>query len=229
MKNTSSALTSGTVLGTVVVLLGLVLTLGNFDVIDASSYLRYWPVLLVIFGVIKALQPGGSGGRFFGGLIAFVGAFMLLNRMDVINMNLWSFWPLLLVAAGASMILKHRGAPTADIDAEEQDTVGGMAVLGGLQQRISSRSFRGGSVSAIMGGHEIDLRDADMPDGQKAVLDIFALMGGVEVRVPEDWTIVIEGNAFLGGYENKARGSVSVRKHLVIRGQAIMGGVEIRN
>jgi hypothetical protein len=219
------------VIGVIVLLLGVILTLGNFDIIDAPAVVRFWPVLLIIFGAVKLLEPGSSGGRIFGGLVGAVGLVMVLNRMDIVDLDLWDFWPLLLVIAGASLIWRKHGADAemSDRSAHDQDYVSGTALLGGLEQRCTSKQFKGGSLTAILGGHELDLRDADIVDGEFAVLDIVAFMGGVELRIPADWTVVLEGTAFMGGYENKARGSAAVDKRLVIRGQAIMGGVEIGN
>jgi len=227
----SFSLTSRSVIGVIVLLLGVVLTLGNFDIIDAPAVVRFWPVLLIIFGAVKLLEPGSGGGRIFGGLVGAVGVVMLLNRMDIFDVDLWDFWPLLLVIAGASLIWrKHSGEASAfDGEVNDHDVISGNAMLAGLEQRCTSQHFRGGSISAILGGHEVDLRDADIVEGDVAVLDVFAFMGGVELRIPADWTVVMEGTAFMGGYENKARGSAAVNKRLVIRGQAIMGGVEIGN
>ena len=56
-----------------------------------------------------------------------------------------------------------------------------------------------------MGGCEIDLRHASMPEGRAAVLDTFAFWGGIEIRVPEDWEVVSQGIAVLGGFVNNAR------------------------
>lgn len=209
-------------------MLGVVLTLGNFDIIDARGVLRFWPVLLIIFGGVRLVEPGPGSGRIFGAFVAVVGVILLLNRLDIIDTRIWSFWPLLLIAIGGALIWRTQGS-TEHITEEADDLISGTAILGGLEQRSTSQHFRGGNLSAIMGGHEVDLRDADMPEGEIAVLDIFTLMGGVELRVPEQWNVALEGSAFLGGYENKARGSATSNKRLIIRGQSIMGGVEIKN
>ena len=63
-----------------------------------------------------------------------------------------------------------------------------MAVLGGGSRGNNSRSFQGGELTAVLGGCDIDLRQAAI-DGE-AVIDVFAICGGIEIRVPEDWTIV---------------------------------------
>ncbi|HXY39419.1 MAG TPA: LiaF domain-containing protein, partial [Vicinamibacteria bacterium] len=112
-----------------------------------------------------------------------------------------------------------------------------VAVLGGAKTGITSneaggvepRRFRGGRAMAVMGGCEIDLRRASIPEGEEALLDVFVMWGGIEIKVPEEWEIVNRGSAFLGGFENKTRPLATADRRLVVTGTAIMGGVEVKN
>ena len=80
-----------------------------------------------------------------------------------------------------------------------------------------------------MGGCEIDLRQASIKEGD-AVIDVFALWGGIDLKVPLDWSVVMQGSPLMGGFDDKTHppqgGS---NKRLVIKGYAIMGGVQISN
>ena len=62
-----------------------------------------------------------------------------------------------------------------------------------------------------------------------AVLNVFALMGGISIKVPTDWTVELEGTPILGGFEEKTMQPKDANKRLVVRGTAVMGGVDIRN
>jgi hypothetical protein len=103
------------------------------------------------------------------------------------------------------------------------------ALLGGVHRISRTVDFRGGSASAALGGCDIDLREARMIEGATAVLDTLAIMGGIEVRVPDDWSVETRGMAILGGFEDKTRRPLDDRKKLVITGLAVMGGVEVKN
>jgi hypothetical protein len=81
---------------------------------------------------------------------------------------------------------------------------------------------------AVMGGCEIDLRHASLEDGQ-AVFDTFAMWGGIEIRVPEDWAVESHVVPLLGGFEDKTRQPADAKQRLVITGIAIMGGVGVKN
>lgn len=229
MSEKTCSMTSQAIIGVIVLLLGVILTLGNFDIIDSASVLRFWPVLLIIFGAIRALQPGRSDRRFSGIIIAAIGLLMLLHRLDIVWFEFWDLWPLLLILIGGSLMLKASGRQILRKGDTSSDQINGSAIFGGIEQRISSPNFKGGSVSAVFGAYEIDLRQADMPAHSEAVLEVFAVFGGVELKVPDDWSVVLEGSAFLGGFESKARGDSLAKKKLIVRGQAIFGGVEVRN
>jgi hypothetical protein len=79
-----------------------------------------------------------------------------------------------------------------------------------------------------MGGCELDLRHAAI-DGE-AVIDVFALWGGIDIRVPENWTVVSRVTPVLGGVDDKTRPAAGASLHrLVLRGFVVMAGVEVKN
>jgi hypothetical protein len=54
-------------------------------------------------------------------------------------------------------------------------------------------------------------------------------MGGGVIRVPETWAVSMRVAAFMGGHSLKAREGAQPTKSLIVKGMAIMGGVEVRN
>jgi len=111
---------------------------------------------------------------------------------------------------------------------DTNSTMSAMAILGAVSRGNNSRNFRGADLLAIMGGCEIDLRQAAI--NGEAVIDVFAMWGGIEVRVPEDWTVVSRVVPLMGGVDDKTRPPQGATAHrLVLRGFAIMGGIEIKN
>jgi predicted membrane protein len=94
-----------------------------------------------------------------------------------------------------------------------------------------SRSFKGGQLTAVMGGVEIDLRHAEV--GEKpAVIEATAIMGGIEIKVPENWVVKDDTFAIFGAAEDKRSASVQVvddSPDLVVTGVVFMGGLEIKD
>ena len=215
-------------MGLLVIGVGVLFTLHNIGMIDAAQYLRYWPAGLIAIGVLKLWQSRAGAGMF--GALVFIGAgvWLLLESARIVTVRLWDLWPMLLVFLGASLVWHglrgRRDRPGADSSA----TVSGLAVLGGIHRGNNSRGFRGGELTAILGGCEIDLRQAAI-DGE-AVIDVFAMWGGIELRVPDNWSVSGRVVPILGGFEDKTHPPQGATTHrLVLRGFAIMGGIEIKN
>jgi hypothetical protein len=117
-------------------------------------------------------------------------------------------------------------APARIVDANS--TLSAMAILGGVSRGNNSRAFRGADLLAIMGGCQLDLRQAAI--NGEAVIEVFVMWGGIEIRVPEDWTVSSRIVPLMGGVEDKTRPPQGATAHrLILRGFAIMGGVEIKN
>lgn len=216
------------VFGLIIVTIGVLLTLDTLGIADAEHALRYWPAALIAIGLAKVWQSGeGRGGTLGGTLLTIVGAALLLESVFMVDVQLRALWPLLIVLVGAALVWRSmvgRQAPAG----EANTTLTALAVLGGVSRGNNSRTFRGGDLTAVMGGCEIDLRQAAI-DGE-AVIDVFALWGGIELRVPEDWTVVVRVTPLLGGVEDKTRPPQGLSSHrLVVRGFVIMAGVEIKN
>lgn len=226
-------------LGLALIFFGAVFMLERLGYIeDAEDLIDFWPSILVLVGLGKLFWPGSISGRITGFLLAFVGVWLItyhlyLNeQIDWNPGNPWDFWPLILVLVGLRIlgqgIFGRRPAPD-----DGSSTVNGMAVLGGSRRTSHSEDFRGGDLVAFMGGCEVDLRQARIAS-PPAVIDAFAMWGGIEIRVPRDWRVVTQGVPFLGGYEDKTLGgddepTSGPRQELVVKGFAIMGGVEIKN
>ena len=108
------------------------------------------------------------------------------------------------------------------------DTFSDVAVMGGVKRTNLSSDFRGGEATAVMGGVDIDLRNAAMERGE-AVLDVSSVMGGVKIRVPETWTVVSHVNSIMGGFKDETRHPRNEDHRLVLNGTVMMGGLKVTN
>lgn len=247
------------ILGLAVCGLGILFTLDHMGWFDAGSLFDYWPLLLVAIGLSRLLQAPGGQGRGVGLVLVLVGTWWVLYNLGIVNVSVWRLWPGLLLLIGAGMVWKAVGGgrhrvhgearPTSGFDAmapppvgdtqlppppplvnaSSDDVVNGLAMLGGYKRVVTSKRFQGGSLTAFMGGVEVDLRQAEI-DGDYAAIETLAIWGGIEIRVPESWAVEVTGTPILGGFEDKTtRRHGSSAKTLIIRGFAIMGGVEIKD
>ena len=83
-------------------------------------------------------------------------------------------------------------------------------------------------VCSVMGGVELDFREADLLEGITEVI-ILTVMGGVQIVVPPDLDVDANGVGLLGGFQSLSRRTGDRDAPLVrIKGLAVMGGVEIK-
>ena len=105
------------------------------------------------------------------------------------------------------------------------------AVMGGTSRKGAWHVPQHLKVLAVMGGVELDLSGACFAPGITEI-EVYALMGGVEVIVPHGVRVEALGVAFMGGFDATA-GDVQILDPLqpVIRltGFAGMGAVEARH
>jgi Domain of unknown function (DUF5668)/Cell wall-active antibiotics response 4TMS YvqF len=216
------------ILGLVIVSLGVLLTLDTLGIADARDYIRYWPAGLIAIGLGKLWEGRHSNSGVLGGLVLLgIGAWLLLNEFDIVRANVWELWPIFLVLFGASLVWRSLSGRRPAPD-DHNSVLSAVAVLSGVNRGNNSATFRGGDLTAIMGGCEIDLRQAQI-DGE-AIIDVFALWGGIELRVPEDWTVISRVTPLMGGFEDKTRPPQGASVHrLIVRGFILMAGVEVKN
>lgn len=124
-------------------------------------------------------------------------------------------------ADGTSTAVPGGAPPLADAG-----PISAFAFWSGVHKRVSA-AFRRASLAAVMGGIEFDLRPAVTVGGQ-AVIEVFVLMGGLEITVPPDWTVTNEALVIMGGIDDRSSGAPGATQRLVIRGFILMGGVEIK-
>ncbi|HEX6738841.1 MAG TPA: DUF5668 domain-containing protein [Vicinamibacteria bacterium] len=218
-------LTPRLVIGLSVMAAGAVLLLDQIGVVRADSLFRLWPVILIGVGLAKLTQPPES--RRGAAIWLIVGGGLLAANLDLIHSR--GLWALVLMAVGGHIAwraLAPRRSPSEDDIAATFDL---FAFMSGVTRRGQTSDFRGGSATAIMGGCEIDLTQASVAPGQRAVIDCFTIWGGIEIKVPPDWDVVNQAVALLGGIEDKTQHPLEARGQLLVTGLVIMGGVEIKN
>ena len=118
-----------------------------------------------------------------------------------------------------------------DSFASSEDYLDTVSVFGGVKKNVVSRNFRGGEITTIMGGAEINFIQADIHG--TVVLDVTQLFGGTKIIVPQQWKVSSEMVALFGGIEDRRPvmpGAIpSDEKVLVIKGTSIFGGIDIRS
>lgn len=213
--------------GIILVTLGLGIILDNLGLWDFSSVISiWWPLILVLIGAVNLVDKKSNRGGDIA--LMLIGIFILLYRRGIIGFNvLQFFWPALLIIAGIWILLGRNKFPK-NITVSE-DFVDYFVLFSGLENNNVSKNFKGGRIFAAFGGVNLDLRGAFI-EGQEAELEVFAAFGGVDIKVPENWRVVIGGIPLFGAWENKTRVNQDILgPTLKIKCTVAFGGVEVKN
>lgn len=212
-------------LGLALLGVGTVLLLGRLEIIDVSIgelASTWWPLVIVLVGLSALLTvprawPGPVALMALGGLF-------LLDRLDAFTVDLGSLlWPIALIVVGLFFLLRF-GRPHS----ASPEVITSTAIWWGAEPSTTSQQFRSATLTAIMGGIELDLRRADIQG--RADISVFAFWGGVEIKVPPTWRVTVRGLPLLGGWENNAAEPTDPNApELVVHITTIMAGAEIKN
>ncbi len=243
-RNTASQM----LVGAGVILAGFLFLIDNLGWIDLDMRVHFWPFILMLVGASTLAQAPrrGSGAAVAGIFMIGFGAVSLLKGLGLIYISWQTLFPIGIIGLGLMMVFRaHKRSQQAAAGGEEgvQGDEGAFftksegvtgervldmtAIFGGIHSKVTTQDFRGGDLTSVMGGIDLDMRTASL--NGTAVLNVFALMGGISIKVPTDWTVELEGTPILGGFEEKTMQPHEASKRLVVRGTAVMGGVDIRN
>ncbi len=226
MTETSRVSTPKLILGLAVIAAGVLFTLDNLGLADADDFFIYWPVVLILVGTAQ-LFGGGRQQTVWGWILILAGVWFLLYNVGIVDLEPWIFfWPLILVLIGINLIM---GALRRSVPTDTDSVVTGFAFWSGIERQFATSDFRGGDLTAIMGGCDIDLRQAKI-QGDPPTLHVFAFWGGIDIRVPEEWHVDWRVLPLMAGASDETIAPASEQAPtLVVRGMAIMGGVAVKN
>jgi hypothetical protein len=221
----------------VLIAVGAIFLLSNLHILHWHEIWAYWPVALIAAGLYKVVDSEENSHRTGGAVLIAIGGLLLANNLGYLYFSWGEMWPLLLIGLGLLMLFDRVGWSWTSRSSYSNPTASGAnvlfetAVFSGGKRRLVVSDFRGGKVDAVFGGFEIDLRNCDIA-GDSAVLELNAVFGGVELRIPETWTVVCKGAGVFGAFSDETRHpdlQAPNRKQLILKGGAVFGGVVVKN
>ncbi len=222
------------IFGSILILIGGLFLLNSLSIIDFrfSRIIFSWPFFLLIIGFFILVN---TSKKVLGGILSGVGAFLLLPRIfPDLYFDGSVVFPVILIAFGLYILLNRARQKQESLRNDgsiKKDTIDDVAVFGGGSKIIYSDNFKGGNITAIFGGSEINLMSCKLAEGEN-VLDVLMVFGGTTVIVPKEWNVVINVTSILGGFSNKSVRNpnlvVDQSRTLVIKGLALFGGGEVK-
>lgn len=197
------------------VVFGGFFTLQRFSDLNFSSY--YFPGIFIILGLYLILSPprrfkknnsfaDNSSAEFYGDTSTNPISDDAGSQYDQFGFS--------------------SGAPTSNTG----DVIDLVNVFSGSKQQFYSKNLLGGEIVAVFGGAELNFIQSDFQN--RIVIEITAIFGGVKLIIPPNWIVTSEVTPIFGGLHDR-RGVVTPLegnpKVLVIKGTALLGGIDISN
>ena len=234
--------------GIIIISVGSFILLDRMDVVLFPGWLINWWTFLIVLGVITGINKNFKGISWL--VLILVGSFFLLDHVPGLDLDLGNYmFPIIVIVVGLLIVFRsamfrtsgdwrsmwtgdsYGKGDTALINSQDgtDDFMDLTSVFGGSKRRVFSKSFKGGVITNIFGGTELDLSQADIEG--TVVIDTVTLFGGIKILVPANWEVKSNITAILGGVEDKRMTSNNSvpNKKLVLTGTCIFGGVDIKS
>ena len=237
METNTQSTPSKILIGAILIIIGGLFLLRSFQILpfEITHVIFSWRFILFIIGIVILIN---SNNKVLGIILTTLGGLLLFPRMfPDIDIDGKLILGIVIIALGIYVIFRSSGG-------KFQPNLGGMsgqinkdfiddiAIFGGGTKVITSNSFKGGNITAIFGGSEIDLTACKLAEGNN-VLNITAIFGGSTIIVPRDWNVLLNVTPLFGGFSNKIRREpnlvVDQSRALIIKGVAMFGGGEIKS
>lgn len=221
-------------IGVVLVLAGLFLILRNTGIFPdfIDNVVFSWPMLLVTIGLVLTLS---SAEKTAGIIVMAVGGFFMIPLVFRETFHMYNmFWPAIFIIVGILFIVSRRkgfaGGSSKGMTGD--DYIDYVNIFSGGDRQVVSQNFRGGKISAVFGGTELDLTKARLAPGRNEI-EIACVFGGATIIVPDTWFVTIEVTPILGGFSDSRKltpgRTVDSTSQLVIKGAVVFGGGEVKS
>ncbi len=241
---------SGYLTGLVLILIGGALLVEKMGV-PVPYWLFTWPMLLIVIGLYSGIKHSFRNNTWI--LLMAVGGFFLVDDF-IPELKLEPlFWPILIIGLGVLFLVRPRqkdwafhwderrgkyrryNGTSSNIPDEPvqdgSDYFNIHSVFSGVKRTVLSKNFKGGSISCVFAGVEIDLTQAEITN--KVIIRIEEVFGGTKLVIPADWVLQNEIEGIFHGVEDKrgyrANLAPNPNKVLILRGSAVFAGIEVRS
>ncbi|MEG0296012.1 MAG: LiaF-related protein [Clostridium sp.] len=229
---------ASTLMGVFVILIGLLFLAKAFGFLGDIDFSGWWTLFLIVPAVYSMVSTGVRWHNIF--MLGIGIVFLLKQRGYIEDVNI-GYIVLAMVAISIGMGLVTGKTDSYNrwdfkgmdkVTLEDENYLNSTVIFSGTEKRIRSDNFKGGNITTIFGGSEIDLSEVII--NETIVIECTSIFGGIDIKLPVGYEIKEDIANIFGGtdihrnknknaYENEA-----VKKGvIVVKGASIFSGIDI--
>lgn len=214
--------------GLVFIVLGVIIALNVFNIIDFNIFFRGWWLVFIIVPCFIGLFDNTNESK-VGNIVGLVlGVLLLLmcNNLIRFDIIIKLFIPAIFVIIGLYLILGSsiNSKVKEKINSTNKDNLESI-VATFSEKSEKPNKFNGAKVDAIFGSVYLDLSESSIKN--ESVIVATGIFGSVNIKVPEDVQVIIKSTPIFGGVSNKSKGK-NEKKIIYIEAYAVFGSVDIK-
>jgi len=191
----------------------------------------WWTLFLILPCLIGLLNKGFSISKFVGLVVGLLFLVLIQTKFTYISALIW---PVAIVCIGVIIIFQsrtfknHRNNIIINTDKGGSFNIPSYtAIFAGKEVKISGGEvFKGAEITTFFGGVELDLRQSTIQDD--ITIDVSAIFGGIDIKVPVDVNIKTDVAAIFGGVDGGNRTVNADAPTIRINGSCVFGGLDIK-
>ena len=212
--------------GSIFIVLGLLYGLSQLELLPFELFFKgWWSLIIILPNLVDLITERNKTASF---IALLLGVFLLLAAQGVLAYSLlWKLlFPALLVLLGIHLLRGglRRKSPPIPVSVSGLPRL--VAVFSGREQRYNGQLFEGVEAIAVFGG--VDCFAAEAHVCQDCTIRATAVFGGVEVHLPPNVNVKVDGSGLFGGIENHVtRPHIPEAPTVFVRATGVFGGVDI--
>lgn len=236
--------------GLILLLVGGVLLLRQFGY-PLPGWLISWEMILIVVGLVIGIRHGFKD---FSWLVMIVVGAVFLSDDVFPDIKLRQYAvPVIIITVGLLFVLSPKrmcgghdrwkrrrmgrfgelhnleAEPLpVEVDSTQETVLDITSIFAGIKKRVLSKQFKGGDITCVFGGAELNLMNADFTS--PIVLDVTMIFGGTKLIIPPNWELRSEVTAIFGGVDDKRPQASGVpEKVIILSGTLMFGGIEVNS
>ena len=209
------------------IVIGIIVLLNSLNITSINIFFKgWWTLFIIIPSIIGFINGEEKTWNIF--LLA-LGVALLLSARGILSLALIGkcIFPAILIIIGFNIIFKSKTNIKVNEKTKEMNNLNveeHYATFSGQKLDMADQEFKGTKLNAIFGGIDLDLRNAQIK--QDAAIEVCAVFGGVDIKVPKDVVVKVNSNSIFGGVSNKSKAKDG-KATIYVKAMCLFGGCDI--